>query len=314
MDYGDSEDDEVSSVQTGGDWVPIQPQMTYFELRQTYLFQTGAPAPGSHGFTRSTPTSTIPMPHIPANAADAASVMSSSPYTKSVSPLLKPHDPAAALPSSPPIEDNFRKIRFSDVHPSKLRDEDAAAPLEMIREAIQMRSVYVDDTWRVQENAFVDTSDSCPDFFDAKLPKGTDHQLKMFKGVMRVSTIDPETGETFNLHSGVPSVEQFYQDLDHLMHIVTNGPCKTLAFQRLQLLEAKFKIHCMLNGDMELRQQKAVAHRDFYNIRKVDNHVHHSACMNQKHLLRFIKRKLKSNGDVKNFMSLFQKLIFFRIL
>jgi AMP deaminase len=28
---------------------------------------------------------------------------------------------------------------------------------------------------------------------------------------------------------------------------------------------------------------------DFYNVRKVDTHVHHSASMNQKHLLRFIK-------------------------
>jgi AMP deaminase len=36
--------------------------------------------------------------------------------------------------------------------------------------------------------------------------------------------------------------------------------------------------------------------RDFYNIRKVDTHVHHSACMNLKHLLRFIKYKLKRSG------------------
>ena len=39
--------------------------------------------------------------------------------------------------------------------------------------------------------------------------------------------------------------------------------------------------------------QKEAPHRDFYNVRKVDTHVHHSACMNQKHLLRFIKSKLK---------------------
>ncbi len=43
----------------------------------------------------------------------------------------------------------------------------------------------------------------------------------------------------------------------------------------------------------ELDAQKSVPHRDFYNCRKVDTHVHHSACMNQKHLLRFIKHKLK---------------------
>jgi hypothetical protein len=31
---------------------------------------------------------------------------------------------------------------------------------------------------------------------------------------------------------------------------------------------------------------------DFYNVRKVDTHVHHSASFNQKHLLRFIKSEV----------------------
>jgi len=35
--------------------------------------------------------------------------------------------------------------------------------------------------------------------------------------------------------------------------------------------------------------QKVVPHRDFYNVWKVDTHVHHSACMNSKKMLRFIK-------------------------
>ena len=39
------------------------------------------------------------------------------------------------------------------------------------------------------------------------------------------------------------------------------------------------------------------AFSDFYNVRKVDTHVHHSACMNQKHLLRFIKSKMKRSAD-----------------
>ncbi len=42
---------------------------------------------------------------------------------------------------------------------------------------------------------------------------------------------------------------------------------------------------------------KRVPHRDFYNVRKVDTHVHHSASMNQKHLLRFIKAKIKRFPD-----------------
>ena len=42
---------------------------------------------------------------------------------------------------------------------------------------------------------------------------------------------------------------------------------------------------------------KRVPHRDFYNVRKVDTHIHHSASMNQKHLLRFIKAKIKRFPD-----------------
>jgi AMP deaminase len=53
----------------------------------------------------------------------------------------------------------------------------------------------------------------------------------------------------------------------------------------------------MLNEQKEMDEQKMAPHRDFYNVRKVDTHVHHSSCMNCKHLLRFIKSKLKQNGN-----------------
>ena len=59
----------------------------------------------------------------------------------------------------------------------------------------------------------------------------------------------------------------------------------------------KFSLHLMLNADREFMAQKSAPHRDFYNVRKVDTHVHHSACMNQKHLLRFIKSKLRKEPD-----------------
>jgi AMP deaminase len=69
------------------------------------------------------------------------------------------------------------------------------------------------------------------------------------------------------------------------------------AYKRLAVLSAKFNLHVLLNSDRELEAQKSVPHRDFYNCRKVDTHVHHSACMNQKHLLRFIKHKLKKHPN-----------------
>ena len=91
----------------------------------------------------------------------------------------------------------------------------------------------------------------------------------------------------------IPSLKNFYQDQDRLLNIVTDGPTKSYAFRRLRYLEAKFQMYIMLNEYQEMADSKSVPHRDFYNVRKVDTHIHHSACMNQKHLLRFIKSKLK---------------------
>ena len=117
----------------------------------------------------------------------------------------------------------------------------------------------------------------------------------------------------------------------HLLCSV-NGPylpitacSKSFTFRRLCYLESRFNLHEMLNEHEELKAQKMVPHRDFYNVRKVSNrthhpitvhfilqcfplppppppspscqvdtHVHASSCMNQKHLLRFIKSKIKN--------------------
>lgn len=91
----------------------------------------------------------------------------------------------------------------------------------------------------------------------------------------------------------VPTIREFYMDLDNILTVSSDGPSKSFAFRRLQYLEAKFNLYVLLNEYQETADSKKVPHRDFYNVRKVDTHVHHSACMNQKHLLRFIKSKMK---------------------
>lgn len=93
--------------------------------------------------------------------------------------------------------------------------------------------------------------------------------------------------------TAAPSVEDFYDDLFALVGTVHDAACKSLCFRRLKLLESLFGLHVLLNAEKENAAQKSVPHRDFYNIRKVDTHIHHSAIMNQKHLLRFIKSKLR---------------------
>ncbi|CAG8530263.1 11560_t:CDS:10 [Diversispora eburnea] len=75
----------------------------------------------------------------------------------------------------------------------------------------------------------------------------------------------------------IPSNKEYFMDLDFILGVISDGPTKSYAYRRLLYLE--------------------IPHRDFYNVRKVDTHVHLSSCMNSKHLLRFIKSKLKKNAN-----------------
>ncbi|MGH0121710.1 UNVERIFIED_CONTAM: hypothetical protein FKN15_076306 [Acipenser sinensis] len=88
-------------------------------------------------------------------------------------------------------------------------------------------------------------------------------------------------------------LQEYIADMNVLMALIINGPVKSFCYRRLQYLSSKFQMHILLNEMKELAAQKKVPHRDFYNIRKVDTHIHASSCMNQKHLLRFIKRAMK---------------------
>lgn len=98
------------------------------------------------------------------------------------------------------------------------------------------------------------------------------------------------------LYNDIPGSAEFFSDLEFVVQAVNSGPGKTLSFRRLRLLENRFEQHVLHSNSSEVAEQKAVPHRDFYNTYKNDGHVHHSSSMNLKHLLRFIKKKLKRNG------------------
>lgn len=63
--------------------------------------------------------------------------------------------------------------------------------------------------------------------------------------------------------------EEFFTDLHLILKFVQLGPVKTFCYQRLNMLEQKFKLHVMMNADKEFLAQRSAPHRDFYNIRKV---------------------------------------------
>jgi len=121
--------------------------------------------------------------------------------------------------------------------------------------------------------------------------------VKSMNGVYR-HCANEESNEALDADEyWMPSFLDFSVAFAEVKAMVNSGPVKTLAYKRLAVLEQRFSLHVLLNGERELSTQKSVPHRDFYNVRKVDTHVHHSACMNQKHLLRFIKAKLRKNGS-----------------
>ncbi|KAJ1860644.1 AMP deaminase [Coemansia sp. RSA 2703] len=97
--------------------------------------------------------------------------------------------------------------------------------------------------------------------------------------------------------SKTPSIREFYVDLNYVLDSISDGPIKTWTYRRLRYLDSRWQLYLLLNEREETMQSKMVPHRDLYNVRKVDGHVHLASAMNQKHLLRFIKYKLKTEPD-----------------
>eukprot|EP00197_Chlamydomonas_leiostraca_P011982 CAMPEP_0202859138 /NCGR_PEP_ID=MMETSP1391-20130828/1384_1 /ASSEMBLY_ACC=CAM_ASM_000867 /TAXON_ID=1034604 /ORGANISM="Chlamydomonas leiostraca, Strain SAG 11-49" /LENGTH=996 /DNA_ID=CAMNT_0049538147 /DNA_START=131 /DNA_END=3121 /DNA_ORIENTATION=+ len=117
---------------------------------------------------------------------------------------------------------------------------------------------------------------------------------RMVDGVMRVWGDESCEQELFPVPG---TAAEFFTNMHRILRYAALGPVKSFCHHRLMLMEQKFNLHVMLNADKEFLSQKAAPHRDFYNVRKVDTHIHHSACMHQKHLLRFIKSKLRKEPD-----------------
>ncbi|XP_023019341.2 AMP deaminase isoform X2 [Leptinotarsa decemlineata] len=125
----------------------------------------------------------------------------------------------------------------------------------------------------------------------------TEHVYKKNRGVYNVYPNEIEMKNEKPCPYEYPDVVTFTTDFYNMCNMIADGPLKSFCYRRLTYLSSKFQLHVLLNELRELASQKAVPHRDFYNIRKVDTHIHAASCMNQKHLLRFIKKTLKNCAD-----------------
>ncbi|KAG2070339.1 hypothetical protein BDR04DRAFT_934379, partial [Suillus decipiens] len=136
------------------------------------------------------------------------------------------------------------------------------------------------------------TPDDQFDFSQCQIPGDHEWEFEIDdKGVYQVYT-NADAEKTKPLFD-IPTIREYFVDLDYVLGVISDGPAKSMAYRRLKYLASKFEMYSLLNEFQELADMKSVPHRDFYNVRKVDTHVHLASCMNQKHLLRFIKSKMK---------------------
>eukprot|EP00741_Cyanophora_paradoxa_P009877 tig00001694_g9567.t1 len=236
------------------------------------------------------------------------------------SPGIRSPKGAVSDPTKGPVKfsrdsvdpEEFARLRLEGA--DQEMSEDAYAACAALREAMDMRDRYLfknqKQPWEDGDHLFVPPPPTNPHFgnsstvqigcpfkpFSCDIPGPSSHHYVAKGGVFTVYESAEAAEKGQEAVHGAISVGQYYKDLQRLMKISNDGPTKTFSYRRLLLLEARFNLHLLLNDDKELVAQKRVPHRDFYNVRKVDTHVHHTACMNQKHLLRFIKHKMKTSS------------------
>ena len=135
------------------------------------------------------------------------------------------------------------------------------------------------------------------DAFNIPLPEPVNVRIKSEKGIFHAFVCNDKK-QWVPADCPVIDRNQFIDDYTLLSAMITDGPLKSFCYRRLQYLKLKYELHCLLNEVKEWAAIKSTPHRDFYNVRKVDTHIHAASSMNQKHLLRFMKKKMKTSGDM----------------
>nr|XP_010920819.1 probable AMP deaminase [Elaeis guineensis] len=204
-------------------------------------------------------------------------------------------DPVAAdILRKEPEQETFVRLKIT---PGETPSADEAEVYKILQKCLELRESYVFREevapWEKEVITDPSTPKPNPNPFAYTPEEKTDHFFQMVDGVVHVYADKDLTERLFP----VADATTFFTDLHYILRVIAAGNIRTLCHHRLGLLEQRFNLHLTLNADKEFLAQKSAPHRDFYNVRKVDTHVHHSACMNQKHLLRFIKSKLRKEPD-----------------
>ncbi|XP_075158248.1 AMP deaminase isoform X2 [Haematobia irritans] len=165
--------------------------------------------------------------------------------------------------------------------------------LKTVHESDRFNKIQYEDRKSIADHPIhppTETSDP----WDIEFPADKKYDIRSVDGVYNVFQNEDSQEPMI---PNYPKLKDFCNDMQIMCNMIADGPLKSFCYRRLCYLSSKFQLHVLLNELRELASQKAVPHRDFYNIRKVDTHIHAASCMNQKHLLRFIKKTLKNNAN-----------------
>ena len=97
-------------------------------------------------------------------------------------------------------------------------------------------------------------------------PPDCGYNIRLVSGVFQIT--DPAAGGK-KLPYEFPDLDEFVGEMNLMCALIADGPLKSFCYRRLSYLSSKFQLHVLLNELRELAEQKTVAHRDFYNVRKV---------------------------------------------
>ncbi|KRG06931.1 AMP deaminase 2 isoform X5 [Drosophila mojavensis] len=215
---------------------------------------------------------------------------------------------------------NFQRVSVSGEDTSGVPLEDLERASTLLIEALKLRAKYMqvsDQSFPTTTARFLKTVSLKDRYENVPVKSVSEHHTLMsplrsrhawdvefvpdesyfIKPVNGVFHIYNDKECTSELDFSYPDMNQFVNDMQVMCNMIADGPLKSFCYRRLCYLSSKYQMHVLLNELRELAAQKAVPHRDFYNTRKVDTHIHAASCMNQKHLLRFIKKTLKNNAN-----------------
>ncbi|MGH0175624.1 UNVERIFIED_CONTAM: hypothetical protein FKN15_071014 [Acipenser sinensis] len=234
-----------------------------------------------------------------------------------ISPLLSPS--ASSVTSMTDSVPEFQRVTISGDYCAGVTVEDYEVAAKTLLKALFLREKYAklayhrfprttaqflrgaeNKKWNVEDEVLPEFH-PCPrdgaDPYNMDAPGNLNYQLKMNDGIIYVYDNEKMMKSNEPRSLPYPDLETFAIDLSHILALLADGPTKTYCHRRLNFLGSKFYLHEMLNEMAELKELKSVPHRDFYNVRKVDTHIHAAACMNQKHLLKFIQTTYKEEAD-----------------